>query len=169
VHQLSGTEKAFSRVNMDANEFVIDPFRMEESQVHPQEEQLETRMHAFQEGQELIITMLQRMQGHQEEHHAIAATRNDVTSEGGLVRQHSEEQFETMRKTVEELHSYLAAYSARRQLTIYSSIMLLLACVLLMTIVIRGPLVVRSPFPELAIIVSLAFMFMARLAPQYKK
>lgn len=129
---------------------------------------LEDRLQSLGNQQELIITILQNMQKNDDEHNANAATRDQVTSEGFIVRRHTEEQVEKMRKTIEQLREYIDSHSAKRQLTIYSTVLLSAACLLLLANMLSGPLTIRSPIPELGVAVAVGFMLMARFAPKHK-
>ena len=118
--------------------------------------------------EELIISMLQEMKKNEDYHHTVAATREHVTTEAEHGRQHTEEQFQKMKDTILELQKYIDSYSSKRLLTIYSSLMLVGSCALFIVRLFGGPLTIDSPIPELAIIVSIAFLMMARYAPMSK-
>lgn len=130
-------------------------------------EPLDTKLQNLGEQQRLIITILQGIQKSSSKHHAEAATKENVVSEGILSRQHTKIQVEKMQETIEQLRKYIDSYSSKRQLTIYSSLMLLVSCILLLIVIFRGNLIISSPIPELAVIVSIAFLLMARFAPKY--
>ncbi len=134
----------------------------------PQERRKTPRQTVSQQ-QELIIMMLQRMQKSDAEHHATAATRTDLATEGALGRRHAEEQAAKMQKTIEQLRDYIDSHSAKRRLTIYSTVLLSAACLLLLANMLNGPLTIRSPIPELGVVVAAGFMLMARFAPKYKR
>jgi uncharacterized protein (DUF849 family) len=135
----------------------------------PQNKLIETRIENMGVQQTLIITILQEMEKSNAEHHAEAATRTDIEDEGALGRSHMEEQMKIMSKTIDQLRDYVDSHSAKRQLTIYSTIMLTAACMLLLANMLSGPLTISSPIPELGVAVAAGFMLMARFAPDNKR
>ncbi|MDO8734776.1 MAG: hypothetical protein Q7K21_06425, partial [Elusimicrobiota bacterium] len=151
-------------VNRNKFESSIDEIFV--SQKH---EPLDEKLQDFEKKQQLIITMLQSIKESSSEHHAVAATKEHVTTEGILARQHAEKQVEKMQKTIEQLSEYFDFYSSRKQLMIYSLLMLFVSCVFLLAVIIRGSLIISSPIPELAVIISIGFLLMAHFAPQYKR
>lgn len=146
-----------------------EPGYSDETPFPPPQEWRKTPRQTVGQQQELIITILQGMQKSNAEHHATAATRTDLAAEGALVGCHTEEQMEKMHKTIGELRNYIDSHSAKRRLTIYSTVLLSASCLLLLANMLSGPLTIRSPIPELGVVIASGFMLMARFAPKYKR
>jgi hypothetical protein len=115
-----------------------------------------------------IIQLLREMQRENCAHHAIAATKVDVEEGNKSIIQNLTETNRELTNAIIALKEHIDKFSARRVLIVFSLLMITLNAVVLATVLFAGPMQIRSPLPEFAMIVSIAMFFLAKALPTRK-
>ncbi len=117
----------------------------------------------------LIVDELKEMRKQQEEHHKDAATKADIAAQNDRIISSMREEIVGLKDTILALAKYLDQFATRRRMTIYSLFSVSISTALLILKIVHGQVIITTPWPELAVIISLMFFVMARTLPQRPK
>jgi len=96
-------------------------------------------------------------------------TKADLAAHDASVHQSLQEQTEELKETIRSLRHYLWRFSPRRMVGLFSAIALGVAAALAASTLFTGEVTIRSPIPELFLVVSFCFYLMSRFLPAFNQ
>ena len=116
--------------------------------------------------QVLAIDLLQQIREEQRVHIREAATKMEVKVHDQNMQAQHKVQNDRLAELITDFERYNKHLSVRHRFTAYSFLAIAVSALGVVMDLIRGGVTITSPWPEVALAVSLGFLFMARLMPE---
>lgn len=115
--------------------------------------------------QEQIIDLLINLCESSAEHHRNTATKEDIHKESTLIIESLSAQNKELQDAVYELNQHLDRFSVKNILSIISLICVAISTVVLLIVFFSGPVVLRTPFIQFFLIISVGIFLMSKRLP----